>query len=380
MDPLWTGLLTAMRSDPSMAERRPRLRLPYMEVFWVILAAGLVLTIGWVFNQVNPLTEVQSAIQSLETPVPQAIVDNPPEQVLNTGQGSTEAVQIEPESSWDPQISATGRQVVFASSIRRLVDADTNEVNDIFVYNFENKLITRVSVDSAGQQANNASYEPGISANGRYVVFTSWANNLVPDDTLSCDFYDTVSSCPDIFLHDLVTGETRLISKTPEGKPGNNLSQSPQISADGGTIAFWSAASDLVADDQAKCTPENNTFNCLDIFLYSPLTDMLERIPVGRRLNQIVGNFELSLSANGRWILFTLESSDLLAQEFGISRGYEVYLYDRETGQYEAVNLAADGTPGDDSSFSASISDDGRWVAFSSRATNLVPDYTQRLN
>ncbi len=362
----------AMRNGKN-SKTQPRLRLPYIEVLWVVLAAGMVLTIGWLFNQFNPLIEVQSAIQALETPVALAIVDNPPAQVLTTGtEAEAEAARIVPESSWDPQISPDGSRVVFASSIRRLVDGDTNEVNDIFVYNFENKLITRVSVDSAGQQSNNASYEPGISANGRYVVFTSWANNLSPDDSLNCDFWGTVSS-PGCFLHDLVTGSTRLISKTPDGKPGNNFSQGAQIAADGGTIAFWSAASDLVPEDQEMCTGDINTHNCLDIFLYSPRTDQMERLRIGRRFRQNAsGNFELSISANGRWILFTLESADLLAQDFGISEKYEVYLYDRETGLYEPVNLAADGVPGDDSSYTAGISDDGRWVAFSSRANNLV--------
>ncbi len=102
------GILMAIRSEKN-SKIRPLLRLPYMEVLWVVLAAGMVLTIGWLFNQFNPLIEVQSAIQALETPVALAIVNNPPAQVLTTGtQAEAEAARIVPESSWDPQISPDG--------------------------------------------------------------------------------------------------------------------------------------------------------------------------------------------------------------------------------------------------------------------------------
>ncbi len=372
-------LVMAMRSTPrDTFQRQPR-RLRIWEAVWVMIAIGFILGSGWLVNQINPLVEVRPTSPPSANNQASPPLNDPPQQVLTTGLSTNnEATILEPENSWDPHISPGGSHLVFASSIRRLVDEDTNEVNDIFVYNFADKQLTRVSVTSAGQQANNASYESAISANGRLVVFSSWASNLVEGDALTCTFWSgTGSSCPDIFLHDLVTGETRLISKTPEGLPGDNFSLAPEISADGRTIIFWSAASDLVAGDKANCPTVGNPQACLDIFIYSLPTGQMERIPIGRPIGDLFsGTLELNITADGRFILIPLEQRDQLAQEIGMEQAYEVVLFDRENGTIEPINLAPDGTPGDDSSFSASISDDARWVAFSSRASNLVPNDT----
>jgi PKD repeat protein len=143
--------------------------------------------------------------------------------------------------SYDPLISADGRFVLFTSDASNLVSGDTNGVSDAFVHDSQSGETQRVSVASDGRQGNSRSYyHPSISADGRFVAFTSAATNLVYGDT---------NLSHDVFVHDLQTGETRLVSLAAGGTQGNNHSVDPFISADGRLVAFHSAASNLVYSD-----------------------------------------------------------------------------------------------------------------------------------
>ena len=86
-------------------------------------------------------------------------------------------------ASFTPAISADGRWVAFASSASTLVSGDTNGTEDVFVYDRVRRTTERVSVSPAGEQSNGDSYGPAISADGRYVAFTSSASNLAAGDT-----------------------------------------------------------------------------------------------------------------------------------------------------------------------------------------------------
>src|SRR5262249_4706953 len=112
-----------------------------------------------------------------------------------------------------PTISGNGSVVVFLSGATNLVPNDTNGVPDVFVHDRGTGVTTRVSVDSAGTQANGGSDTPGMSADGRFVVFSSDATNLVPNDT---------NGAADIFLHDRQTGVTSRISVSSGGAQGND--------------------------------------------------------------------------------------------------------------------------------------------------------------
>jgi Tol biopolymer transport system component len=140
--------------------------------------------------------------------------------------------------SWLPTISADGRFVAFECVATNLVVGDTNGTEDIFVHDRTTGETTRVSVASDGAQANWNSYEPAISAAGRYVTFGSRATNLVPDDTNGCD---------DTFLHDRVTGETTRVSVTSDGAQAGGYCAT--LSADGRHVALESYATNLVPDD-----------------------------------------------------------------------------------------------------------------------------------
>lgn len=258
-------------------------------------------------------------------------------------------------SSRDPDISADGRYVTFSSAASNLVPDDTNGVNDIFVLDGDTGQMVRVSVDSNGTQATGDSYYAVISADGRYVVFSSEAENLVAADT---------NIASDIFVHDLVTGQTRRASVNESGGEGNGNSFSPDISANGELIVFASAATNLVPNDV-----ENND----DVFVLNLTTGVIERVSLAFDNSEAGGNDysdSPKLSADGRYVVFASDANNLVAAD--TNGNGDVFRYDRQTGQTVRVSVGSDGAEGNDYSYAPSVSNDGRLVAFISDATNLV--------
>src|SRR5262249_50865216 len=156
-------------------------------------------------------------------------------------------------------LSADGRFAAFAASSNNLVPNDTNGVSDIFVRDRATNTTTRVSVSSAGAQANNGSLQPALSADGRFVAFQSSASNLVPGDT---------NGRSDIFVHDRVTGVTTRVSVADEGVQADGDSSQPTLSADGRFVAFSSSATNLVTGD---------TNGVMDVFVHDRLTGQTRR-------------------------------------------------------------------------------------------------------
>src|SRR5439155_287868 len=135
-------------------------------------------------------------------------------------------------------VSADGRFVAFASFADNLVIGDTNGASDVFVRDRVAGTTTRVNVSTAGVQADADSFDLALSADGRVIAFRSNADNLVANDT---------NSAADVFVHDRLTGTTERVSVDSAGIQGNGPSQSPALSADGRFVAFRSNADNLVA-------------------------------------------------------------------------------------------------------------------------------------
>jgi len=277
--------------------------------------------------------------------------------------GQTERVSVDNDgnegndASWNPSISADGRYVAFESWATNLAPSDTNGEYDVFVHDRETGQTERVSVDDAGNQGNNSSGEPSISGDGRYVAFWSWASNLVPGDT---------NGTYDVFVHDRETGQTKRVSVDSTGNQGNYGSSSPSISADGRYVAFVSQAYNLVPDD---------TNASYDVFVHEPQTGETERVSVDPAGNQ--GNHDSgipSISADGRYVAFQSCSSDLVPDD--TNDLCDVFIHDRQTGQTERVSLDSAGRQGNGNSGDPSMNGDGRYVAFSSEATDLVSEDT----
>jgi Tol biopolymer transport system component len=259
-------------------------------------------------------------------------------------------------------LSADGRFVAFHSDASNLVEDDTNGVPDIFVYDRHDGKTTRVSLSSSGEQAQlGLSYWPAISSDGRFVAFVSEASNLVPADT---------NDHVDVFVHDRQTGETRRVSVDSDGGQADDFPYvpapdlyKPSLSADGRLVAFGYSASDLVPGD---------TNNAGDIFVYDWLTRETKRVSVASDGSQANGSsYAPDISADGRFVAYESDATNLSGPDNG--GPWDIFVHDRQTGETARVSLASDPLAAPDASSAwASISADGRYVAFSSEATNLV--------
>jgi Tol biopolymer transport system component len=255
--------------------------------------------------------------------------------------------------------SAGGSLVAFVSASSGLVSDDTNGVRDVFVRDVDTGVTTRVSVGDGGQ-ANGASSNARISADGRNVVFTSQATNLVPGDT---------NGVSDVFLRDLAAGTTTRLSVSAGGVEGNAASgESPSsISADGSTVSFSSSASNLV---------ENDTNRVRDVFVWSR-SGGLERASVASDGSQAAaGSSDASaLSADGRLVAFASTAPNLVAGDTNLAA--DVFVHDRTAGTTERVSVTSAGgqSPSASSLQPGGISGNGRVVVFDTAAA-LVPGDT----
>ena len=253
-----------------------------------------------------------------------------------------------------PSLSEQGQHVAFQSFAANLVPNDTNGRYDIFVRDLTTGQVTRVSVSSAGSQSNSDSLRPRVSADGRFIVFYSSADNLVPGDN---------NGSGDVFLHDRLTRTTRIVSVNSTGQQANASSGWPDISADGRWITFESAATNLVAGD---------TNSQDDVFLHDAIQGITTRVSVNQQGGQLFWRSAYpTISPSGRWIAFSSESNQIVRDD----RNYvsDVFLYDRETGAIRRVSVDSAGREGTASSgfcLFSPVSDRGS-VAFDTRAQNL---------
>ena len=260
--------------------------------------------------------------------------------------------------SFAPVMSADGRFVAFESLATDLVPDDANGDFDVFVRDLKTGTTTLVSANRAGTGSGNGfSFAPAISADGRFVAFESFATDLVADDDANADF--------DVFVRDLKTGTTTLISvNRAGGGSGNGFSSAPAISADGRLVAFESVAGDLV---------DNDTNGDIDVFVRDLKTDTTTLVSVnyaGTNSGNSQSRFPV-FSADGRSVAFDSLAGDLVANDTNGSG--DVFVRDLKTGTTTLVSVNRAGTDtGNNGSFARTISADGRFVLYESSASDLV--------
>ncbi len=264
--------------------------------------------------------------------------------------------------TWVADISDDGRVVVFQSSATNLVPGDTNGFYDIFARDRASGVTERLSVGPGGIEANHFCFSPAISGDGRYVVFTSGASNLVPGDQ------GLVSN---VFLRDRQLGVTLLVDVNTAGGFSNGGGGNPRISPDGRFVVFQHSGTDLVAVD-------NN--GVIDVFLRDRVAGTTELVSVSSAGVQANGDgWQATLSADARYIAWWSFASNLVPGDTNGSS--DVFVRDRVTGTTMCASLDAFGAVGDNHSGDPVLSRDGRSVAFASRATNLVlPDLNGKLD
>ncbi|PWU23106.1 MAG: hypothetical protein C5B48_09185 [Candidatus Rokuibacteriota bacterium] len=256
--------------------------------------------------------------------------------------------------SFNPTISASGRFVAFESLASNLVAADSNAKRDIFVRDLRTGKTVRASVDSVRNQANGDSRNPAISANGRFVAFESDATNLVGGDG---------NGRRDIFVHDLRIGRTVRASVDSAGNQANGDSFSPAISGNGRFVAFSSSATNLVGGD---------TNGSSDIFVHDLKTGETVRASVDSVGNQADGSsVGLAISANGRVVAFLSDATNLVDTD---TNGLlDVFVHDLRTGKTVRASVDSAGNQANGEPFFRPVlSANGRFVAFDSSASNLV--------
>ncbi|WP_455208855.1 PKD domain-containing protein [Kaarinaea lacus] len=258
--------------------------------------------------------------------------------------------------SFSPSISDNGQVIAFYSLATNLVTGDSNRAIDVFVHDTLSGSTERVSVDVNGIQGNMDSWQPRLSANGQYVVFSSNANNLVASDT---------NNIQDVFLFDRQGPSVTLVSNTDAGLPSNGRSAYSAVSGDGSYVVFESNASNLVPND-------NN--NATDIFVYDTNQMSLSRVSTSSSGGDTDGpSFQPAISQDGRFISFFTYASNLVASD--LNNFEDVFVYDQQTGSMELLTNTEDGQPADSSSFNPVLSANGQYVAVFSFASNLVtPD------
>ena len=263
-------------------------------------------------------------------------------------------------------LSGNGKFVAFDSGATNLVAGDTNSQADVFVRDLEAGTTERVSVSSAGAQANSSSSSTtlAISDDGRYVAFSSGATNLVPSDT---------NSRRDVFVRDRAGGTTQLVSFATGGALSNDHASGPVISGDGRFVAWGSNATNLVPGDT------NATY---DGFLRDLQAGTTERVNVSSSEAQAemsaLGWFGgMSISDGGRYVTFEDDATNLVAGDTNGVR--DLFVRDRQAGVTERVSVSSGEAEQNGHPLAAAISADGRYVAFLSDASNLVPDDTNGL-
>jgi hypothetical protein len=260
-------------------------------------------------------------------------------------------------TSDDAWISADGRYVTFVSTASDLVSGDTNGAQDIFVHDRSTDETTRVSVANDGSQANSFSDDPALTADGRKVIFKSYASNLVSGDS---------NAKWDIFVRDLDAGTTTRVSVASDGTQSNGTSGDPVPSADGRYVAFSSSADNLVAGD---------TNDVDDIFVHDTQTGTTTRASISSAGVQAnADSDDATLSADGRYLAFWSDASTLVSGDSNTVR--DIFVRDMQLGTTTRASVASDGTQSNATSDNPSISDDGSLIAFDSDASNLVSDDT----
>jgi RHS repeat-associated protein len=272
--------------------------------------------------------------------------------------------------SFDPAISADGRYVAFISSATNLVSGDTNGRQDVFVRDREAGTTVRVNLSSSGAQANGSTYEIDLSGDGRHVAFASDATNLVSGDT---------NLSNDVFVRDIDTNTTQRLSTVFTSKAqsaGGTLgARNPSISHNGRQVAFESDAIDLMGSGLTTLDSYENGGNSTvtDVFLHdrdrSWGTVLVSNDATFTAPNGYSNNAKV---LNGRYVLFDSTASDLLDVTGDTNGVRDVFLWDDSMTTTTRVSLNSSEAQANGPSFEGSLSPDGNYVAFRSSATNLV--------
>ena len=255
------------------------------------------------------------------------------------------------------RISADGRYIVFYSEASDLVSNDTNAWGDVFVRDMATGVTRLVSATPTGASGNRSSIGGIISGNGRYVLFTSHAGDLVSNDT---------NGAADVYVRDLQTNTTTLVSiDQTNTRSGFSFSDGYAITPDGRYVLFSSSASDLVS------VPKTNSPG-VSVFvrdLQAGTTKLVSINKTGTAWANFSAN-PTAITPDGRYVLFSSTATDITENDTNSET--DVFVRDMLTDTTRLISVATTGTSGNGSAADGAISDDGRYIFFASTSSNLT--------
>lgn len=256
------------------------------------------------------------------------------------------------EQNVAPSFSDNARYVAYTTEDRFLTGPDKTPCCQAVRYDRKMKQTEVISLNRKGNPAKGGGNEPVLSADGTILTFWSSSKRLVRRDH---------NDAPDVFVRDLTTGKTTLVSRTPDGTSGNGDSRIASISADGRYVTFDSDASNLVAGDNNQIT---------DIFLYDAKTKKVTLVSRGLDGKTAKGqSLQSEISADGSHVVYSSSAENIVKGDS--NHAEDVFAYDVAAGTTQLISVAEDGTQGDGGSFNPSVSGDGLFVTFWSFATNF---------
>ncbi|MEA2298365.1 MAG: hypothetical protein QOF77_1301 [Solirubrobacteraceae bacterium] len=263
-----------------------------------------------------------------------------------------------------PAISADGAVVAFSSRAGNLVARASNvdpgaaPHGDVFAWSVTGGL-QQVSVSATQVPADGDSGQPDVSADGRFVVFSSTAGNLWPDHP---------AGQRDVYIRDLVGAQTVLVSATPDGGVGDGSSSAPAISPDGRYVSFATTATNLVPG----ITTHGTNVVVRDLTAATTALASVSSSEVAQGGGPDSASPPVSdVSNGGRYVVFTSDATNLVKRD--TNHRADVFVRDTAAGRTLRASLATTDQQADGASSSPSITADGRYVTFLSRAPNLTP-------
>ncbi len=253
-------------------------------------------------------------------------------------------------------VTSDGRYVVFTSDATNLVSGDTNLQTDLFLRDTVSGSTVRLNVNSDDEEADASAYSPFITPDGEFAIFATEATNLVPGDT---------NAQSDVFIVTLATGDIERVSVSSSEVEGDDYSGAvgfAYMSADARYVVFDSNATNLVAGD---------TNAALDIFVRDRTLGTTERLSVSS--SEVQGNGDSSypyISSDGQFVSFISDATNLVTGD--VNGVTDVFVRDLVSGTTQRVSTDSSATESNGASSFPYVSDSGRFVVFSSDATNLV--------
>ncbi|MGE3173794.1 MAG: TolB family protein [Planctomycetota bacterium] len=285
--------------------------------------------------------------------------------VKDHGTGLIDRLSIGPlgeanDDSSEPRISGTGRWVVYASKANNLSPFDPNHGSDIYLADRLLQTTTLVSTNHLGIAGTGESFRPSISDDGRYVAFQSLATNLIPGGVQNQGYSQ-------VYVKDVLTGAVVLASHTPLGAAGNRDSWLARISRSGQFVVFESNARDLLPGD---------TNNHTDIYTFDRTTGNVWRSSLGPGGVEPNGDCRFpDIDEFGQTVCYESFATNLVPGTVGL----QVFVTDVIGSYTECPNRTAAGALGNDSSLEITVAGRGRYVAFCTRADDVVPGDTSHL-